>query len=229
MSTHLDPRLQPGQQSQPQFPPQGFTGQQVAHHLAPENVPAPAVQQQWLPGVPTDPGVTLDPDVDETGYGDYFGSDIRYEYMMPDGKMYITFKKMNEGDISRYNKILNRDVTVEKGTGNARIRINQVEERHALLQVAVTGWHMLRRNSQGRWIEVPFSNGSPGSTFMQWVMVADPEIIADLEKTVRDKNPSLLPANTETVEAIDKQISELEEQKVRVLERMRGEGVSATS
>lgn len=222
MPTHMDPRVQ-AVPAQPQFPPAGFIGgQQVPHHLAPDNVPAPELPDpagSWQTPV----------DDDEPGdYGDYFGFDLRYQYLLPDGRQWIEFRVLNEGNIAEYQRILNRDVMVEKTTGNARIRINQVEERHALLQVAVTGWHMVRRQ-RDRIAEVPFSNGTPGSTFMQWLKVADPRIVADLEEQVRKQNPFLLAANNETLEAIDKQIEDLMTQRRVIEERMRGEAGFATS
>jgi hypothetical protein len=230
---HVDPRLAQ-QQMAPQFPPPGFVGEQAPHHLAPEHTPAPT--QTWPPATTTSgflvAGEGTSGDESETeDYGDYFGFDQRHKYMMPDGKLWIEFKILNEGDIARFQQILNRDITVEKRTGNARIRVNQVEERHALLMVAVTGWHMMRREPKqgGRWVEQKFSNGSPGSEFMKWVQLADPRLVADLENAIRKHNPFLLQASTETLEAIDKQVAELQEQRQEILERMRGEGSSATS
>lgn len=199
----------------PQFPPPGFAGHQVPQHLSPEH-----------DGPVVEPPQEFD---ESDGYGDYFGNDVRHKFMMPDNRQWIEFKELSEGDIAKYNEILNRDITVVKNTGDARIKINQVEERHALLQVAVTGWHMMKRDRGGTFREQPFSNSGKGSTFMQWVNATSPTLVAALESEIRDKNPYLLVANNETLEAIDKQMADLQKQREQIVERMQGEGGSATS
>lgn len=219
MAQHQDPRLMPGTATQ--FPPPGYQAQPVGP--AAEHPDWEAHRQQELTGAQVAEEATAE-------YTDYFGFSQTHRYMMPDGRQWIEFKTLAEGDLALYQTILNRDITVEKNTGNARIKINQVEERHALLQVAVVGWHMVKRNERsGRFEEVPFSKGSSGSTLSQWIKAANPEIVADLDETIRKINPTLLAANNETLEAIDKQIADLEEQKQRIIERMQGNASSATS
>lgn len=220
MAQHNDPRLMPG--TSQQFPPPGFEAQPVGP--AAEHPDWAAHRQQELgTGAPMAEEGTAQ-------YTDYFGFSKTHRYMMPDGRQWIEFKTLAEGDLALHQQILNRDITVEKNTGNARIKINQVEERHALLQVAVVGWHMVRWNDRAsRFEEVPFSKGSKGSTLTQWIQAADPNIVADLDETIRKINPTLLAANNETLEAIDKQIADLEEQKQRIIERMQGNSSSATS
>lgn len=211
MTTHQDPR------TQVQFPPPGF---QSAIPVEQATQPHPAWEQQAAAAPPAE---------EEIEYGDYFGFDIRHKFIMPDGKQWIEFKTLNEGDLAIYQKELNRDVMVEKTTGNARIRINQVEERHALLGVAVTGWHMMQRHPARGWLPAAFSNSGKGSTFRQWLAKADPALVAELEKAVREQNPFLLQANTETLEAIDKQMADLQVQRDAILERMAEKENSATS
>ena len=215
---HPDARL-----AQPQFPPPGYQAQPVAPHQAPDHYPGLLGTGEQPPSEPpVGEGEVVE-------YTDYFGFSETHRYVMPDGKQWIEFKTLNEGDLAKYQALLNRDVTVEKSTGNARIKINQVEERHALLQVAITGWHMMRPNNAGKWQSVPFSKDSSGSTLSQWIRAANPQIIADLDEVIRKLNPTLLAANNETVEAIEKQIADLEDQKRAILERMRGNESSATN
>ncbi len=226
MSTHQDSR------TSTQFPPPGFTGQPVAPHMAGDTTgwePQPVAQAQPSIGAGYSTGDPQPPAEEENyGYEDYYGFSEVHRFMMPDRRQWIEFKTLAEGDLMRYHARLNRDVMVEKTTGNARIRMNQVEERNALLMVAITGWHLVRRDRSGQFREVPFNNKRDGE-LEQWLKVANPAIIADLDKAIRDQNPFLLSANTETVEAIDKQIAELEDQKAKLLERMQGEADSAAS
>jgi hypothetical protein len=209
--TMPDPRQNFGA---PQFPPPGFTSGQPAMVLD--------GTQQYTEQA----SQSADTLVEE--FGDYFGFDIRHKYVLPDNKQWLEFKVLSEGDLARYHKILKRDVVVEKQTGDARIKIDQIEERHALLQVAVTGWYMVRRTPKG-YLPVTFSNGSPGSEFMKWLLEANPALVADLADAVRKENPFLLGTGTETIEAIDKQIEDLTRQRAEMVERMQGNSSSATS
>lgn len=230
MMQHQDPR---GQQT-PQFPPPGFTGEQVPQHIDPHSGGAPLPQ----PYQPTDlrtaepyPGLAGTVPADESTdaeYGDYFGFDLRHKYVMPDGRQWIEFRVLDEGGIAQYHTILDRDVTVEKMTGNARIRINQVQERHALLRVACVDWFMVQRDRTGKQLPVKFNN-APGGAFMQWMLHANPEIVADLYEAVQKVNPALLPANQDTIEAIDKQVEELTRQRAILVERMAGKSDSVNS
>lgn len=212
--TMPDPRLQ--QPGALQFPPVGFTGGQPAMLLD--------GTQQYGEAPPPPPVETYT----EEEFGDYFGFDIRHKFVLPDAKQWIEFKVLTEGDLARYQKILKRDVVVEKQSGDARIKIDQVEERHALLQVAVTGWYMLKRDARRGPLPVTFSNG-PGSEFMKWLLAANPALIADLTDAIRKENPFLLGTGNETIEAIDKQIEDLTRQRAELVERTRGNSSSATS
>jgi hypothetical protein len=221
-----DPRGHIG--AQPQFPPPGYQGDRAQALTLDPNAPAYQNQPQYLDGGPGSQVAQVEVETQE--YGDYFGFDEKYQYYMPDGKQWIEFKALTEGDLGRYQKLLKRDITVEKDTGNARIKIDQVEERHALLMVAVTNWFMLRRNQRsGAFEPQTFSTGTAGSTFAQWLERANPAIIADLAEQVRKQNPYLLGTGNETIEAIDKQIEQLVEQRKTLVERQQGEGASANS
>lgn len=216
MATHDDPRMSPQNQPGPQFPPPGFTPLPAQQ---PYQGPAP---EQFNAGGQGDYST-------EPGFEDYFGFDIRHKYMLPDGRQYIEFKVLSEGDVAKYQQILRRDVVVEKDTGNARVRMDQVEERHALLQVAVTGWNLHRWNAaRQQWIAQPFNNNGPGGEVMKWVKQANPQIIVDLAEAIRKENPFLMGAGAETLEAIDKEIQQLMERRKILEDRLQGEGASAT-
>lgn len=212
-----------------QFPPPGY--QDVAVPAQVLDPSAPGYAEQPRPVQYADPSLAHHVGQYETvteEYGDYFGVDIRHKYMLPDNKQYIVFKVMSEGDLAQYQRLLKRDVVVEKTTGDARIKIDQVEERHALLMTAVTGWHMMRRLPSGEFKPVTFSQGK-GGEFHKWVLGANPQLVADLAEAIRRENPFLLGAGPETVEAIDKQISDLYEQREKIVQREQGNVVSANS
>src|SRR5687768_634318 len=103
-------------------------------------------------------GVQLEEEV----YEDYYGFDTKEIFNLPDGKQYIEFQPMNEGAKSKFQKLTNKDVVVERSTGNARMKMDPASERHALITESVTNWKLMRRTDKG-WQPVPFSKGSPGA------------------------------------------------------------------
>jgi len=123
----------------------------------------------------------------EKQYEDYWGFSETHQFMLPDGEQYIEHKTMTEGDRQRYQKLTNRDITMTRQTGEARMKVDPAEDRNALLHVAVIGWN-LRRNGQ---LET-FSNDNRNGTFQQWLKVANPKIVEELEKAIRISNPWLL-------------------------------------
>ena len=96
-------------------------------------------------------------------YVDYFGFDETHTFTFPDKVSQIYFKAMNEGDRARFQRETNRDVQLERNTGNARIKTDQAGERKALIMASCTGWNLRKRNPQNGQLEpVPFSTGSSG-------------------------------------------------------------------
>jgi hypothetical protein len=216
-------------QQSTQFPPPGFGPGAPAQVLDPS---APGYAEQPRPTQYAEAqqayNTAVPPGHEVEEYGDYFGVDIRHKYMLPDGKQWIEFKVMTEGDLARYQAELKRDVVVEKATGDARIKIDQVEERHALLRTAVTNWFMMRKLPSGEFRQVTFSHGK-GGEFHKWMLGTNPQIVADLADAVRRENPFLLGTGPDTIEAIDKQIADLYEQREKIVQRDQGNVVSANS
>jgi hypothetical protein len=223
--TMPDPRLAP--QQTVQFPPPNFQGGVPAQVLDPSAPGYGQFQSPYQQPQPEPTGFTGEVEVEE--YGDYYGFSQEHVYFLPDGKLWIKFKVFTEGDLAMYHKLLKRDVVVEKTSGDARIKIDQIEERHALLHVAVTGWFMMKKTPTKGWVQQPFSNGRGGTEFDKWMNVANPEIIADLAEAVRKENPFLLGTGADTIEALDKQIDQLQKQRQELVDRQRGEAVSANS
>jgi hypothetical protein len=165
-------------------------------------------------------GVTIE----EPVFEDYFGFEESKVWYFPDKKQYITFKIMNEGDKAKFQKETNRDITLKRNTGDASIKTDPAQERHILLETCVTGWSVYRKNAQGKFDPVPFSIGSPGSTFKQWLLKADPRLVEDLEFEIRKANPWL--QGDMSVEDIDKEIERLVELREAAVKREEGKGAS---
>lgn len=160
---------------------------------------------------------------DYAGYVDYFGFDEREKWHLPDGKQWIQFKKLAEGDRARFLKATRSDVHLNQKSGEARIPFDQSRERKELLLASCTDWHMVRKGARGNWEPVPFqNNGTAGCQFAQWIDKADPAILGRLEKAIRKANPWLL--NELSVEQIDKEIADLQELRVAAEKREQEEG-----
>lgn len=158
-------------------------------------------------------GGPIDPYAD---YQDYFGFDERQRWFFPDGKQWIEFKKLTEGERAKYLKSTRSDVHLSQKTGEARIPFDQSEDRKQLLLHSITDWHLVRIVGQGpgrRVTPIGFPDGpggrSPGGAIGKWIDNANPAILGQLEKAIRMANPWLL--NEMSSEQIRKEIEDLTE------------------
>lgn len=139
---------------------------------------------------------------------------------LKDGKQWIEFKLLNEGDRAKFERLTNRDLTVNRKTDEARIQVDQARDRHALITVAVVGWNLFTRDPKTReWSPLSFNY----AMLQNWLQVAPPQVVEELEQAIRKANPWLGTENL-TVEDIDKQIHELEEQRQQIVLRDQGKG-----
>lgn len=150
-------------------------------------------------------------------YEDYFGFAESHKWYFPDGKQFIEFQRMNEGQKAQFQRRTNRDLVVERASGNARMKMDVASERHELIKAAVVGWFVYREGSPA-----PYSN----AVLEQWLAVADPKLVEDLEKEIRKNNPWLL--QDMSVEDIDKEIENLKEMRDLALERDREKAGSSS-
>lgn len=146
---------------------------------------------------------------------DYFGFASEEKWYFPgqsrvpeDQKQYLLVKKMNEGDKGRYQRKTNRDIRIQRTTGDARMSVDAVEERHELIRISVVGAHVKMRQQDGT---LRFDDKRPDQVVKGLLENGDPDIVQQLEKFIRDLNPWM---RTEmSVEEIDKEIERLEEIK----------------
>jgi hypothetical protein len=159
-------------------------------------------------------------DTVEPAYEDYFGFSKEEKYYLPDGKQYLLLTKMNEGARKSFQSETRSDLTLERTTGDARMKIDSGSQRWALLKASVTGW-MLMRRGHNSWKAVEFTK----TTFEQWLGSADPVIVDGLETAIRKLNPWLL--QDMSVADIDKEISNLQEMREVAVKREQGEESSS--
>lgn len=143
---------------------------------------------------------------------DYFGFQDFDEFYFPDGVTWVKFKVLNEGERSEFERQTQSDFVVERTSGNTRVKMNAARVRHALIQTAVVDWNLVRGGAL-----VPFSDRA----LKDFLKLANPKIVSDLETAIRKKNPFLV--TDMTVEDIDKQIEDLQEQRRILVERDQGE------
>lgn len=164
---------------------------------------------------------------DQQTYEDYYGFEESDRWHFPDGKQYIEFKRMNEGERARFQQMTTRDVTVVRNTGDAKVKVDPATERRELIISSVTGWHLMRRDQRnGNFVPVPFSKGSPGAELEKWLNVANPTLVDSLEQAIRKANPWLM--SDMTLEDIDKEMDRLREMRDEIVARERGEGSSSS-
>ena len=152
---------------------------------------------------------------------DYFGFQSFEKYYLPDGISWFELQRLNEGQKAEFQKNTQRDMILEKGSGNARFKIDPAVERHALIEAAVVGWN-LTRNGQ----PVPFDKRGRANPLRDFLQLADPKIVEDIELKIRKMNPWLM--SDLTVKEIDEQIAELEDMRKIAEEREAGEASSSS-
>lgn len=152
---------------------------------------------------------------------DYFGFAKTERWYLPDNVSYFELRAMNEGDKAKFQKMTQRDMVLEKGSGNARFKIDPAVERHALIEASVVGWNLTRNG-----VPVPFDKAGRANPLGDFLQLADPAIVEKLELAIRKLNPWLLAEMS--VEEIDNQIEELKELRKVAVEREAGEGSSSS-
>ena len=157
----------------------------------------------------------------EMVYEDYWGVDLTEKWYFPDGKQYIEFKIMDEGQKSEFQKKTSKDLVLQQKTGDARLATDPAGDRHKLLSTSVVDWYLMTKDPKtNQFYPEPFSK----QQFERWLMKANPKLVEDLEFAIRMANPWL--QDDMTKEQIKEEIERLEEM-LRVKEREElGEGRS---
>lgn len=149
--------------------------------------------------------------IEERVQTDYFAFEETHVVDLPDGVSWIEHKELNEGGRTRYLNATNRDVRLQKVSGDAIIKMAPGDERRALLESAICGWNLTRGGKP-----LPFTKPA----LKDFLEKAPPKIIDLVEKAVRLANPWLLAEAS--VEEIDKEIETLKELRERKLEEEAG-------
>lgn len=146
---------------------------------------------------------------------DYFGFASEEKWYFPrqeklpeDQKQYLLIKKMNEGDKAKYQRKTNKDIRIQRTTGDARMSVDAVEERHELIRLSVVGARVKLRQPDGT---LRFDDKKPSVIVANLLDNGDPDVVQQLERFIRELNPWM--RTDMSVEEIDKEIARLEEIK----------------
>lgn len=167
------------------------------------------------------PGAPNPDEIRETDYQDFWGFSETHRFMLPDNRQWIEYKTLTEGDRQKFQKLIKKDIIMNRRDDTARVDASAGEDRPALLHVACSNWYMMRAGEP-----VPFTNDNKGGTFQQWLQAANPRIVEDLEKAIRLANPWLL--GDMKPEDIRREITNLEEMLKIADEREAGNDSSSS-
>ncbi len=151
---------------------------------------------------------------EKIGFEDYFTYEETKRWYFPDGKQYIEYQPMTEGDRRRYQSKTMTTMSLNRASGDSKIGINVARDREALLDISVKNWYMVRNGN-----EIPFTDRQFG--WQRWVTIANPKLIEDLEKEIRKANP-WMQADMD-LEEVDAEIKRLEELRLELQDRKQGE------
>lgn len=143
-------------------------------------------------------------DVDEPMQEDYFGFDLSHKWFLPDNVSFIEYRVMNEGAKAKFQRATNRDLTMNRNTQDLKVKVDQASERWELLKASVVGWNLVR---QGNPISFTKNN------FENWLEMANPKLIQDLEQAIRMANPWMQDEMTlDQINEERKRLNDLEDQ-----------------
>lgn len=149
---------------------------------------------------------------DESPQVDYFGFSKDTKFLFPDKKTYIVLQAMNEGAKKQFQKLTQRDLVLERQSGNARMRVDQATERHEMIRQSIKEWNLVRGG-----VLVQHNDRN----VKEFLELANPSLVEDIEKAIRKLNPWMLAEMS--VADIDREIENLQEMRKVAEERERGE------
>lgn len=133
---------------------------------------------------------------------DYFDFEEINRFMLPDGVQWIEYRTLNEGQRRQYLNKTNRELKVQRATGDAVMKMAPGDERKALLESAIVNWNLYRGGQP-----VAFNKVILG----QWLDSGPPKIFDLVEKEIRKANSWL--QSDMSIEDIDREIASLQEMR----------------
>lgn len=144
----------------------------------------------------------------------YFGFEETHQCFLPDGVSFVVHKTLNEGARRKYLNKTTKDIRLQRVTGDAIMKMQSGDEKHALLNSAIIDWNLIGPTGQ----KVPFTSRA----LEDFLEKTDPRVVDIIEKEIRKNNTWLM--TDLSIEDIQKQIDELEEMKTVKVKEEEGKG-----
>lgn len=132
--------------------------------------------------------------IEEKRIIDYFGTPEPLRFYLGDETQYFEFTPLTEGGKAKYERATNKDIRVQRTTGDAKMQVDPATERQALVMLSVTDALIYKRQKPLNQLKpVAFQqakNGTQPNEFWQDIFeVFPPKVIQDLYRKIRDANP----------------------------------------
>jgi hypothetical protein len=155
--------------------------------------------------------------IEDKQYVDYFAEPETHRYYLPDGKQYFDYQELREGGKALYEKATNKDIRVQRATGDARLAVDPATQRQVMIRLSVVDVLVFQRGER-----LEFNKDKPGK-FWEIVFERFPaKLVQDLYEDIQKVNTWLaadddLEALKEERERLDERIERAEEEQAKKL------------
>lgn len=154
--------------------------------------------------------------IEERQFVDYFAAPRPVRWYLPDGVQYFEYQELREGGKAAYEKATNKDIRVQRSTGDARLSVDPATQRQTLIRLSVTDAHLLQSDGHGGTTTVPFNKDRPGKFWENLFTFFPAKYIEQLHEEITKANAWL--AAEDDVEALKSQRDQLDERIERAEE-----------
>lgn len=138
---------------------------------------------------------------------DYFGASRTFVVALPDGESSITHRTLMEGEKRKYMNAVNRGLTLNRKTQDAKVSLAPGDDRLELFKLAIVDWDLFKEGKP-----FPFSQNALRNNALDNL---PPEILDIVEADIRKHNTWLLDdISIEDIEEEIKNLTELRDKKV---------------
>ncbi|UTN91183.1 tail assembly chaperone [Gordonia phage PokyPuppy] len=160
--------------------------------------------------------------IEEKQFVDYFAAPLPERFFLPDGVQYFEYQELREGGKSAYEKLTNKDIRVQRSTGDARLSVDPAIQRQSLIRLSVTDVHLLQKDSGGNPQPIPFNKDRPGKFWENLFTFFPATLIDKLHQEIVKANAWLaadddVDALKEERERLDERIERAEEEQAKKL------------
>lgn len=149
--------------------------------------------------------------IEDRQYVDYFAEPETHRHYLPDGKQYFDFQELREGGKALYEKATNKDIRVQRATGDARLAVDPATQRQVMIRLSIVDAVLYQRNSQGRLEQLAFDRNKPGRFWEICFEKLPAKLVQDLYEKIQKVNTWL---------AADDDLDALKEERERLNERI---------